>query len=107
MFAGYELNKDYIAKVLCENKAKPMMHCNGKCFLAKKIKQAEEEQQKQQQQQSLAKHIFADVFLASQQKFKCFTCQTDEFLPANTPSYLFRMPRGIFHPPNHNNLLIS
>ncbi len=33
----YELNKDYISKNLCENKAKPMLHCNGKCHLKKEL----------------------------------------------------------------------
>ena len=44
--ADYFLNKSYIAKVLCINKEKPKMHCNGKCYLARQIK--EQEQQEQQ-----------------------------------------------------------
>ncbi|HUQ97312.1 MAG TPA: hypothetical protein VM010_06580 [Chitinophagaceae bacterium] len=40
----YQLNKNYIAKNLCINKAKPKLHCNGKCQLSKKI--AEEEKAK-------------------------------------------------------------
>jgi hypothetical protein len=38
----YALHKEYIAKVLCENKDKPAMHCNGKCHLMKQIKKASE-----------------------------------------------------------------
>lgn len=37
----YNLNKDFIAKKLCVNKAKPKLHCNGKCQMMKKL--AEEE----------------------------------------------------------------
>ena len=44
LYAGYELNKNYIAAKLCENRNKPWLHCNGKCYLIKKIKQAEEKQ---------------------------------------------------------------
>jgi len=44
LYAGYELNKNYIAAKLCENRNKPWLHCNGKCYLMKKIKQAEEKQ---------------------------------------------------------------
>lgn len=40
----YEINKDYIAKNLCENKAKPMMHCNGKCHLRKQLQQQEKKE---------------------------------------------------------------
>lgn len=35
--ADFYLNQDYIAKNLCVNRDKPMMHCNGKCYLAKKL----------------------------------------------------------------------
>jgi hypothetical protein len=33
----YQTNKEYIASVLCENRNKPEMACNGKCYLNKKI----------------------------------------------------------------------
>ncbi len=33
----YQTNKEYIASVLCENRNKPKMACNGKCYLNKKI----------------------------------------------------------------------
>lgn len=33
----YAVNYDYIATVLCENKAKPEMQCNGKCHLMKEL----------------------------------------------------------------------
>ena len=39
-FVDYAINKDYIAKNLCENRAKPKLHCNGKCHLMKQLKKA-------------------------------------------------------------------
>jgi len=30
-------NRDYIAKTLCENRDKPMMHCCGRCQLRKRL----------------------------------------------------------------------
>jgi len=40
----YVINYDYIATVLCVNKAKPQMHCNGKCHLMKEMaKESESE----------------------------------------------------------------
>lgn len=44
---AFKLNQDYIATALCENKDKPEMHCNGRCVLAKKLKQAEQNEEKQ------------------------------------------------------------
>ncbi|UMY65200.1 MULTISPECIES: hypothetical protein [unclassified Flavobacterium] len=38
----YVLQYDYISKVLCENKAKPELHCNGKCHLMKELAKASE-----------------------------------------------------------------
>ena len=36
----YLVNKDYIKTVLCINKDVPEMHCDGKCYLKKKLKKA-------------------------------------------------------------------
>lgn len=33
----YAMNYDYIVNELCENKDKPEMHCNGKCYLTKQL----------------------------------------------------------------------
>ena len=41
----YQLNKDYLAANLCENRDKPQMHCNGKCCMMKKMKQEEKNDQ--------------------------------------------------------------
>jgi len=36
----YYIDYDYIVSELCENKAKPVLQCNGKCHLAKELKKA-------------------------------------------------------------------
>jgi len=51
----YMINYDYIAKELCENKAKPQMHCNGKCHLMKQLAKAAEDQ-KQESGKKSAQH---------------------------------------------------
>lgn len=45
--AYFHLNREYIAKVLCENRARPQLKCNGKCYLAKKLKQQQQKQDKE------------------------------------------------------------
>jgi hypothetical protein len=45
--AYYHLNKDYIARVLCENRNKPQLHCDGKCYLAKRLKAQQDKQDKE------------------------------------------------------------
>ncbi|HUM47673.1 MAG TPA: hypothetical protein PLD84_12160 [Chitinophagales bacterium] len=33
----FNLNQAYIAKVLCVNRDKPKLHCDGKCYLMKEL----------------------------------------------------------------------
>lgn len=40
----FKVNQDFIAKVLCINKNKPELQCNGKCHLANQIKQQEKKE---------------------------------------------------------------
>jgi len=42
IWISFKLNQDFIARTLCVNRNNPEMHCNGKCFLAKKIAKAKE-----------------------------------------------------------------
>lgn len=39
----FTLNQKEIAREHCENKEKPILKCNGKCYLAKQLKKAEVE----------------------------------------------------------------
>lgn len=43
--AEYIMNYDYIVNVLCENKDRPELQCDGKCYLAQML--AEESEQNQ------------------------------------------------------------
>lgn len=45
--AYFHLNREYIAKVLCENRQRPELKCNGQCYLAKKLKQQEDNKDKE------------------------------------------------------------
>ncbi len=47
VYAAFNANQKYIAEQLCENKSKPELHCNGKCYLMKKLKAAQEREKKE------------------------------------------------------------
>lgn len=49
----YIINYDYIVKELCENKARPEMHCNGKCHLMKELAKAAEEQKQESERKNV------------------------------------------------------
>ncbi len=42
----YVVNQDYIAEFLCVNKDKPVLKCNGKCYLSMQLK-AQSEKKKE------------------------------------------------------------
>lgn len=44
----YNLNKAYVSNVLCVNRDKPQMHCDGKCFLKKELNRNADHQRNDQ-----------------------------------------------------------
>lgn len=55
VYAGFEINQKYIAENLCINRDKPWLHCNGKCYFMRKVKQAEENEKKQEAKDNLSR----------------------------------------------------
>ena len=47
IFLQYEFNKEYIIQTYCVNKNRPQLHCDGKCYLAKKLKAAKQNEENQ------------------------------------------------------------
>ena len=41
LVVDYQLNKARITELYCVNKARPQLHCNGKCHLAQQLRKAE------------------------------------------------------------------
>ncbi len=95
--AGYYANTAAYAKN-CENKAKPKLHCNGKCQMIKKLKQEENKDKQNPERKSDNKDevLSCNSFYAS---------VISKFIPATTAypnltiSKAIEMPRSIFHPP--------
>lgn len=42
---AFNLNRDYIAKTLCENRYRPQLNCKGNCVLMKKMREKEKQEQ--------------------------------------------------------------
>lgn len=95
--SSYHFNKSYISSVLCTNKDKPQLHCEGKCFLDIKLKELE---QKNKQEQEHAKRLIES--LAPQLQSLVFV-NFEENLDLQIPYYLQKNPIGshanIFQPP--------
>lgn len=98
VFIDFKLNQEYIAKVLCINRDKPQLDCDGQCILMQKMKNTQDADHPEQSQ-NLKTHlleIFSDIAAV--------------FRPLSLPSYQQEfftfneaVPSGnfskIFHPP--------
>lgn len=101
VYLGFEINEKYITENLCENRARPQMHCKGKCFLMKKLKQAEENEKKHDKE-NLLKNLEL-TFILESTKLLCFNSLKYNIvslvLLEYCPFYSNEYVRGIFHPP--------
>lgn len=94
----FKINQVEIATELCENKTKPEMHCEGKCYLEKQIKADEKSHTDDRQLRveflsliftfkDLVSEIVPAVLLKDKQEFPYIV------------SYFSKDLKPIFHPP--------
>ncbi len=101
----YVVNYDYVATVLCVNKAKPQMHCNGKCHLMKEMaKEAENEKPISTDKKSGVSEneiLFFQLIQSFESIQDCYPTTTKINVSySNLYSYLNSNP--MFHPPTFN-----
>ena len=97
VYAGFELNKTYIATKLCENRDKPWLHCNGKCYLIKKIKQAEEKQNSEERQSQ--KNLFQEALFTQKPEIRFYSSVLQVLQVPNHRIMLPMVNLPIFQPP--------
>jgi len=97
VFMGFEVNQKYIAAELCENRDKPQMHCNGKCYLMKKLKQAQDKEQKQERQSQ--KTQIQDALIVKPLVFKQYSLAEIKFHIPFSTGIPQSIKNSIFHPP--------
>ena len=98
--AYYQINKEYITRILCKNRDKPQLHCNGKCYLAKKLKERQEKQD-QQTSKSIQNIPVLQLFASSVVSFEFltthFSSPGERIFPYRLASYL--APLSVLIPP--------
>ncbi|WP_309333695.1 hypothetical protein [Mucilaginibacter sp.] len=85
VYAGFELNHDYIAKNLCINRNRPWMHCNGKCYFMRKIAEAQENEKKQDAKDNLSRLEVS--FFQDAVTFEFFKLPEIKEIPAHQDNY--------------------
>jgi len=98
-FINYQLNKEYISKVLCENRNKPQMHCNGKCHLNKQLKKsaAESEKNNSTARSNVPDYITLQTNNNSGLHYKLSLLTEVGY--SNATDYFLQLSVSIFHPP--------
>lgn len=96
---SFNLNRDYIAKNLCENRYRPVLKCNGNCVLMKKMKQEE----KKEQDAPPVKLEITSIVLSSRSFFATaeapvFISSISYTIAGNSGKSIDRAD-AIFHPP--------
>lgn len=101
IIAHYQLDKEYIARVLCENRDKPQLHCDGQCYLAKRLKAQQDKQDKEtteRVQNSPVMQLFCQAALPFQFAPAWQMRLSVEFSDYQLPAYLIPL-MGLFRPP--------
>lgn len=103
ILAWYNLNKTYVAAVLCENKSKPELNCCGKCYLRKQMKKTEEGTQEQGKgapsrsfKMEIPEFLVAEAFRLP----AALPVSDIVYPPAAAQPILFRPAGDTFHPPS-------
>ena len=96
----YQLNKEYIAEVLCINREKPDLDCGGKCFLTEKLNQANQEEENdgpvtQQEKIEIPSFLISRYFF----QFHTFLIQPEKISLSNKHLFVHFDSLGVFHPP--------
>jgi hypothetical protein len=97
VYAGFELNKKYIAEKLCENRDKPWLNCNGHCYFMKKIKAAEENDKNDARQNQ--KNLFQEVFFLSSTTVKFHTQLLHTLSTPYSSPLTITFSGAVFRPP--------
>ncbi|WP_317174742.1 hypothetical protein [Flavobacterium sp. HJJ] len=98
----YVVNYEYISKVLCENKAKPMMHCNGKCHLMKELAKASDAENPKSSDKKGTVQLTEVLFFEEIKLFKINTLissNTQKINKSYSDLYFYLNGDAVFRPP--------
>lgn len=98
----YAVRYDYISKVLCINKDKPKLQCNGKCHLMKELAKASENDSPISSNKKITSHEVEVLFFQEINPFNVLPVyfQKTEKINSNYSNlYSHRISCAVFHPP--------
>lgn len=97
VLAGYELNKHYIIEKFCVNRDKPEMHCDGKCYLKKKLQQ---DQQRKNSESNINNRLDILLFCSEEESPFVPVLNSSKYIFSGIPDRFYTAPLfSFFHPP--------
>jgi hypothetical protein len=82
----YQARKARITQLFCVNKARPQLHCDGKCYLARQLRQRQERESK------------APATGLTKAKFEALPLGFEVLLPSQVQLWPVAAPRGAVPP---------
>ena len=98
----YVVNYEYISKVLCINKAKPKLQCNGKCHLMKELAKTSESEKPISSNKKIATQELEVLFFEEINSFKITSIFFDKKQIVNnnySDLYYYLNSDSVFRPP--------
>lgn len=100
VYIDFKLNQDYIAKVLCINRDKPEMQCNGHCVLMQKMTEAQD--QTTSDENHAPEKLVLETFCEAIFEFQTLSRLFDKaafitYSPTLDSSFI----HAVFHPPQN------
>lgn len=99
LLVNFSLNRTELAVRYCVNKARPQLHCDGKCYFAKLAKKQEERETKSAGPLKERLEMLPAAFSAWQPCLATYPVATIGYAPATGPAVPTLSGRGVFHPP--------
>ena len=106
-YFNWKINQEIITQKYCVNKDKPMLHCDGKCYLMKKMNQLDLEEKQERQKYPFPSQKLEQIetpFIAVVMDFTFYATEfqiSDNKLQFSTWSnlYNFDFNKNCFQPP--------
>lgn len=98
----YVVNYEYISKVLCINKDKPKMHCNGKCHLMQELAKASDAEKPISSDKKGTSQIIEVLFFEEIKSFRIkpiYFGTKEKINKSYSNLYFYLNSSSVFHPP--------
>lgn len=98
IYVDFEIRKDYISKILCIEREKPITVCGGSCYLKDRLGLVGQEQDKKVAVHPTPFSFFFEPIKSNTVQNKDYTLNTEYLIiDISIASNLFA--QGVFHPP--------